>query len=164
MAPMKLWNLLACQSILSPRCLSPWKPMMERSLLNAGGTMEINRRRIPKQKLAPECTKTSISFLKMSESGSWWICFAGGEVPVEVSGDTPRGEIASPFIDELTSACSMAAACVPFFDKRLDDSDFVSGHAALEVERSLVLGSRALCIFLCSINFSSIFMMASRAM
>jgi hypothetical protein len=36
--------------------------------LIAGGTIEISRRRIPKQKLAPECTKTSISFLKMSES------------------------------------------------------------------------------------------------
>ena len=70
-APLILWNFEACQSIRTPRSLSPWKPMMKRSLLKAGGIIDIITRRRPKQRFAPEWMKTSIGLENMSDSGSW---------------------------------------------------------------------------------------------
>ena len=70
---------------------------MESSLLNAGGTNEINRRSIPKQKLAPECTKMSISFLNTSDSG---LLFNTSD-PLEVDDGVESREEGSDIICKL---------------------------------------------------------------
>lgn len=69
--------------------------------------MEMRRRRIPKQKLAPECTKTSISFWKISESGSWLMMLEppGVEVPDASSGS---GSTVNPD-NERGSSCSLGS-------------------------------------------------------
>lgn len=121
--------------------------------------MEINRSRIPKQKFAPECTKTSISFLKMSESGSWWMCL-GVDAPAETGGEIAPGDTDRSFIDAFSSTWSTVAVFF-FFDDKLEVSDFVSGHAAVELVMSLAVGKRTLFGSFNSMNFSSIFMMAS---
>jgi hypothetical protein len=142
--------------------------MMDSNLLKAGGTMEMRRRRIPKQKLAPECTNTSISFWKMSESGSWLMMFEppGVEVPDASSGS---GLTIKPDNDWVRSCSSMgtdrAVADGTLWDTSLGEStDLTSVLALLALERSLELGRRTRLGSLSSMNFSSIFKMASRAM
>lgn len=166
MAPMMLWNLLACQSIRNPRCLSPWNPMIESSLLKAGGTMEMRRRRMPKQKLAPECTKTSISFWKISESGSWLMMVEppGVEVP-DASSDS--GLTVNPDKDCVRSCSSIGtdrAVNGTFVVISLGESTgLTSVLTLLALERSFELGKRTRLGSRNSMNFSSIFMIASRA-
>ena len=147
-APIKLLNLLACQSILSPRSLSPWKPMIPKSLLNAGGTIEIRSRRIPKQKLAPEWMKTSIWFLKMSESGSWLSISEGLGDDASESVERDRSE--SSFLRPVTSTGDAGID--------LEPAPCPEARVRLSVE-VLFPELRA-----CMMNFCSILRIASRAM
>jgi hypothetical protein len=83
------------------------------------------------------------------------------EVPAEAAGVAAPGDIDKSLIDALMSVFSAAATFASFFDDKLDDSDFVSGDAALDFESSLAVGNRTLFGSLSSMNFSSIFKIAS---
>src|ERR1700722_13870390 len=52
-----------------PLSRSPRNPIMYRSLLKVGGMTEISNDRRPKQRLAPECMKTSRGLAKTADSG-----------------------------------------------------------------------------------------------
>lgn len=126
-------------------------------------------RRIPKQKLAPEWMKMSISFLKMSESGSCVIFEPPGVEIRDTGSELVPWARASPdtlFARSVSKAGSpLAVVEAPLVDEAmLDFSASFESELALALERSLDRVEMPCFSLWASINFSSIFKIVSNAM